>query len=228
MIYVAIAVLPAIILITWLYTQDKIHPEPKRAVYRLFLIGAAVVLPAGLLEQQMINADVPHNTSFSVTLMTAFFVAGMIEEFLKAAVFEKAALQKGLIKYPIDAIVYAGAVGLGFATIENILYVTSSGFTTALLRSVTAVPAHFMFAILMGYQFSRSIWRKKNRAYGYIVPAIAHGIYDTFALSNGWTMDALLVIYLLVLMEISLRLIDKAKHMTTDENTIIFTELPNT
>jgi protease PrsW len=213
MVFVAIAVLPAILLITWLYMQDKIHPEPKRAVYRLFLLGAAVVLPAGLLEQKMMNADLPHSTGVRVTLMTAFFVAGMIEEFLKAAVFERAALQKGLIKYPIDAIVYAGAVGLGFATVENILYVTSSGFSTALLRSVTAVPAHFMFAILMGHFFAESVWNQKRRALGYIVPAIAHGIYDSFALSNGWLMDVFLVIYLLILMEISLRLIDKAKQL---------------
>lgn len=213
MIYVALAVIPGLLLIVWLYTRDIAHPEPKRSVYRLFLLGAAIVLPAGLLEQAMMGTNSFQQGGFRGVLLTAFFIAGMIEEFLKAAIFERSALQAGLVKSPMDAIVYAGAVALGFATVENILYVTSGGFSTAVVRSVTAVPAHFMFGIIMGSQFARSVWAGSSRALGYLVPAIAHGTYDTFALSNSILMDVLLVGYLLVLMEISLRIVDRARRL---------------
>lgn len=214
-VYVALAVLPVMVLMAWLYTRDSLHPEPKQAVFRLFLLGAAIVLPAGLLERVMLNsmgADL--HGGWRNALVTGFFVAGLVEEFLKAAIVERGAISKGLAKEPIDCVIYAGATALGFAMIENILYVTSSGFSTAVLRSVTAVPAHLMFGIIMGYFFARSIWARGNRAFAYIVPACAHGLYDSFALSTTWWADALLVAYLLVLLEISLRILHRLRRRT--------------
>lgn len=175
----------------------------------MFLLGAAIVLPAGLIERQLLNSTWFSDGGWTTTLAIAFFVAGMVEEFLKAAIVERGAVQKGLMQTPMDCIIYSGSVALGFATIENILYVTSAGFSTALLRSVTAVPAHFMFGIIMGTAFASSINRKQNRAYAYILPALAHGLYDVFALSSGWLMDVFLVIYLLGLLEWVLRRIDR-------------------
>jgi protease PrsW len=211
MLYAGLALLPAMILLAWLYTRDKLHPVPKRAVYRLFILGAAIVLPAGLLERAMLDSGITQlHGRFTVLFITAFFVAGMVEEFLKAAIVQRAAFEKNLMKTPMDCIVYAGAAAVGFATIENILYVTSNGFSTALLRSVTAVPAHLMFGVLMGALFARSIWFQMHRVWVYIGPAIAHGVYDCFALSNVWYGDILLFVYLLVMVEQTLRRIDWA------------------
>lgn len=211
MVYAALAVLPALLLLTWLYNRDRLHQTSKRRVYRMYLLGAAIVLPAGLLERAMIETSVVWNTrGLSLTLTTAFFVAGLIEEFLKAAIVDKGAIQKGYCRTPMDCVIMSGAVALGFATLENILYVTSSGFETAILRSVTAIPAHLMFGIIMGSAFARGLFFSGNRALAYILPAIAHGIYDSFALSASWFTDVLLVVYLLLLMEFTLRRIDWA------------------
>lgn len=211
MILAALAILPAMILLPWLYTRDAVHREPKRAVYRMYLLGGAIVLPAGLIERAMLNSRiVPGDGWLWSGLVTAFVVAGMVEEFLKAAIVDRGAVQRGLMKSPIDCMVYAGATALGFATVENILYVTSAGFSTALLRSVTAVPAHLMFGITMGTYFARSLWGGVNRAWAYVAPALAHGVYDAFALSNSWLGDALLIVYLLVLLEWTLRRVDRA------------------
>ncbi|MCL6631279.1 MAG: PrsW family intramembrane metalloprotease [Alicyclobacillus herbarius] len=204
--YAVLAMIPVTLFMVWLYTRDKLHPEPKRAVYRLFLRGAAIVLPAGLIERLLMsNWTQSQIGGLPAVLMTAFFIAGMVEEFLKASIVERGAIEKGLVKSPIDSIVYSGAVALGFAAVETILYVTSSGFATVILRSVTAVPAHMMFGILMGASFAESIWGQRSRGWAYIIPAIAHGIYDTFALAGGVLPDLLLAIYLIVLLEWSLR-----------------------
>ncbi|KPV43579.1 PrsW family glutamic-type intramembrane protease [Alicyclobacillus ferrooxydans] len=218
MLYVLLAVLPVCLLLVWLYTRDRLHPEPKRRVFSLFLRGAGVVLPAGLLERVLMESHWPGARTgvlLPSVFVTAFFVAGMVEEFLKAGVIDRGALQKGWIQTPIDSIVYSGATALGFACVENILYVTHSGISTAILRAVTAVPAHLMFGILMGTYFAQAAFAGRPKALAYIVPALAHGLYDTFALSSGWWSDALLGVYLLILLEQSLRRIHKAERLTS-------------
>lgn len=215
LIYTLLAVLPVCLLLTWLYTRDKLHPEPKRRVWGLFLRGAAIVLPAGLIERYMLDGG-PNSVGFfhiPTVITTAFFTAGMVEEFLKASIVDRGAIRRGWIDHPIDAIVYSGATALGFACVENILYVTHDGIATALLRAVTAVPAHLMFGILMGTYFAKSVFQGKSKAWAYIIPALAHGLYDSFALSNSWLSDALLYVYLLVLLEQSLRRIGRAQRI---------------
>ncbi|MCL6592407.1 MAG: PrsW family intramembrane metalloprotease [Alicyclobacillus sp.] len=207
----AVALLPALILLTWLYTRDRLHPEPKRAVYRMFLLGALIVLPAGWIERLLLDSSsLATANGWRALLYTAFFVAGMVEEFLKASIVERQAIQRGLVRAPIDCIVYAGATALGFAAVENLLYVTSNGLSTALLRAVTAVPAHLMFGVLMGSAFARALWHGRSRGWAYVLPALAHGLYDSFALSNSWWGDGLLAVYLIGLLELSLRRVDAA------------------
>jgi RsiW-degrading membrane proteinase PrsW (M82 family) len=210
--YAALALLPALLLLVWLYTRDTLHPEPKREVYRMFLRGAAIVMPAGVLERLLIGTSAGPGLTDGIRalLVTAFFAAGMVEEFLKAAIVERGALQRGWMKTPLDCLVYAGATALGFAAVENILYVTSDGWNTALLRAVTAVPAHLMFGIAMGWYFSESLFKGRSRGLAYLIPALLHGVYDTFALSNSLVADVILVVYLVTLLEWCLRRMDLA------------------
>lgn len=223
MVYALLAVLPICLLLTWLYTRDKLHPEPKQRVLSLFVRGAAIVLPAGLIERMMLESSTWSGplAVFQIpgVLVTAFFVAGLVEEFLKAAIVDKGAVQRGWIQTPIDGIVYAGATALGFACIENILYCTHAGIGTVALRAVTAVPAHLMFGILMGTFFAQAVANGRAKWKAYVIPALAHGLYDTFALSSSWLSDLALLGYLLLLLEESLRRIDQAMHSRTREQT---------
>lgn len=215
--YILLAVLPVCLLLIWLYTRDQLHPEPKRRVWSMFLRGAGIVLPAGLLERVLMETHVSFVRASPLlpsVFVTAFFVAGMVEEFLKAGVVDRGAVVRGYIQSPIDSIVYSGATALGFACVENILYVTHAGISTAILRAVTAVPAHLMFGIWMGTYFAQAIFEGRSKAWAYIVPALAHGLYDTFALSNGWLPDALLFVYLIILLEQSLRRIDRVRRLS--------------
>lgn len=215
LIYVALAMIPGLVMLIFIYTRDKLHPEPKRHILRLFILGAAVVFPAGLIERMTMQSPGFTQPGIEGRLVTAFFVAGMIEEFLKAAIFDRSIYNSHLLRGRIDCIVYAAAIGLGFATVENIMYVTSSGFATAVVRSVTAVPAHFMFAIVMGYWFSRAKFDGKSKVYAYIVPALLHGAYDTFALSANLLADGVLALLLVLFVEISIRILRSVKSRQT-------------
>jgi RsiW-degrading membrane proteinase PrsW (M82 family) len=180
------AIAPALILAVWIYTRDKINPEPKELVTRMFILGAVIVFPAGLIERWLLVTRFTHGDQgiYSI-LFTAFFIAGMVEEFLKAGIFHRGIYLHKEFDEPIDAVVYAVAISLGFALVENILYVTSYGLSVAFLRSVTAIPAHMLFGITMGYHFARAKQGVSPIYTAYLVPALYHGIYDSFAMVDG-------------------------------------------
>ena len=72
---------------------------------------------------------------------------------------------------------------MGFAALENIIYVYQYGFTTGLTRAFTAIPAHATFGILMGYFMGKAKFSKNNVKYnllGLLVATVFHGAYDFF------------------------------------------------
>jgi protease PrsW len=209
------AIIPAILLMIWIYTKDKIHPEPKWHVFRLFLIGAIVPLPAGLIERHLLitKALSPNPQSLFGILLTAFFVAGAVEELLKALFFYKGIYRHREFDEPIDGVVYAVAVSLGFAMVENILYVFSYGLATAFLRSVTAIPGHMFFGIIMGYYFSRAKMGLNPISYAFVIPAFFHAVYDSFAMIDGFWGNTALLIYLTILLLFSLRIIYRLRRV---------------
>ena len=77
---------------------------------------------------------------------------------------------------------YAAFVGVGVAGFENLLYILQGGLGLAIGRGIFAVPAHFFFAIFMGYFFSMARFRYEQRrkylALAYFVPVMLHGTYD--------------------------------------------------
>jgi RsiW-degrading membrane proteinase PrsW (M82 family) len=128
-----------------------------------------------------------------------------------------------------DGIVYAVCVGLGFAGIENVLYVFSqeNWVSTAIVRSLLAVPGHYAFAILMGYYYSIYHFvdhSPKVAACVLLVPVFAHGVYDALAMSGlvnpviGGISFLVLIYFCVKMHKVAktkvLALIDKDKNMT--------------
>ncbi len=199
------AVLPALILLAIVYAADR-HKEHPRHVLPLFLAGALIVLPAGLCERYLLDlyAATPNPPSgFLATLVTAFFVAGITEEGFKWLAFRRLVYHKAFFEEMYDGVLYAVAIGLGFAAVENILYVTSDGLQTAFVRAFTAVPAHALFGIAMGFYFSRAKFSGESLWPSFVVPALLHGTYDAFALARGFWANLALIGYLMWLVRFS-------------------------
>lgn len=172
-----ISVLPVILLLVYIYRQDKYEPEPLRLLILAFLGGiVSIFLDLGLVS--FINTVWYSDTVF----YSAFMEAGIPEELCKFTVlFLLIWWNKNFNEY-MDGIVYATFVSMGFACIENILYVFSSGFGTGIMRAIISVPGHFLFGVLMGYFLSLAKFSKKGRL-GYLLlslltPALAHGLFD--------------------------------------------------
>jgi len=87
-----------------------------------------------------------------------------------------------------DGIVYSGFISLGFAAVENVLYVFGNGYGTGIMRAFTAVPAHAIFGITMGFYFGMARFYTKKEDHlkrkALLIPVLLHGIYD-FILFTG-------------------------------------------
>lgn len=181
--------LPALILMVYIYRKDRIEKEPVSLIVKLLILGALSTVPAILLEEiaEMFMLEFWEETSVEFIIINTFFGVALAEEYCKYLAVRIGAWKHRAFDYRFDAIVYSVAAALGFAGLENVLYVMDSGLDTAFLRAFTAVPGHAINGLTMGIYLGQA---KTYEAYGdkkgkkramrraLWVPTIEHGIYD--------------------------------------------------
>ncbi len=201
MINMILAVLPTILIITYILYFDRYHKEPLSLLITLFIVGCLTVIPAILLESLLPSL----NRIYSIFGLFIYSVLGigLIEEGVKFVATKMLAYRHRAFDEIYDGIIYCVMVSLGFATIENIMYVSAYGANVAVLRAITAVPAHTIFAVTMGYYFGLSkAFHQKRKYYlmmSLLVPVLLHGIYDfilLMALDWGMIIFGLYAFYL--------------------------------
>lgn len=190
-IILSAALLPAILL--WLYIWKKdTQKEPTSWLIKAVLWGVAIIIPVAILEsgiEAMLFGVEGKPTSLFGTTTMAFVVAALPEEAFKLFALWMVLRKNPYFDEHFDGIVYAVCVGLGFASMENIMYVFGEDdwFSTAIVRALLAVPGHYAFAILMGYYYSVYHFvdhSPKVAACVLLVPVLAHGTYDALAMSG--------------------------------------------
>lgn len=185
------AITPGIALGLIIYWFDRHDREPIRMLLKVFIMGIISVIPTIIVENLLISFNI-----FGGILgagYTAFIVAGLVEEFMKRQVVIKQVYFNPVFNEKLDGIVYCVMSALGFATIENIMYVVfrfSDVESIGLYRAFLSVPAHMLFAITMGYYLSLSKFAATEEQSRYFykksltIPVILHGIFD-FILMSG-------------------------------------------
>jgi RsiW-degrading membrane proteinase PrsW (M82 family) len=183
----ALAVIPALFLVKYYYKQDSLKKEPKGLIVGVFLMGIVSTVPVIIIEiilDEFNKLLQPKSIEFFA--FKAFIVAGFSEEFLKFFIVRFYPYRKKDFDEVMDGIVYAVVAGLGFACLENIIYVINSGIMTAIVRAFTAIPLHALAAGIMGYyigeaKFSPNI-KIRNRFFirGILWAILIHGLYDFF------------------------------------------------
>ena len=194
-IYVLAAVVPAVVLMRYVYRQDRVDREPPQLLGGLALRGVYAALAAIVLEtlgQSVLNALVSRDNPRHVVL-TAFLVVAVVEEGTKFFFLYRRTWRDPNFNYRFDAIVYAVFVSLGFAAFENVKYVFSYGLSVALPRAILAIPGHMGFAVFMGWFYGRAKLRsdlgdglgaRVNLALGYLAAVFLHGMYDTCCMTG--------------------------------------------
>jgi RsiW-degrading membrane proteinase PrsW (M82 family)/ribosomal protein S18 acetylase RimI-like enzyme len=217
---IALAIAPGIAICLFIFHRDAYNREPKRNLLLSFILGAAIVLPIAYTELYFTQFT---NETVTGVAILAFLVVALTEELGKFLVLRFYAYPKKSFDEPLDGIVYAVVIGMGFATLENVLYVQKYGMQTALLRMFLAVPAHATFGVLMGYHAGNAKFDRRNSnrllftGLGWAV--LFHGLYDFFLFLQGnpyikeFVSDILLFLGAVAAFAIAVRL--SLKHIKT-------------
>ena len=208
-IILLIALLPVVILVYYIYHKDKKSPEPTGQLIKAFFFGILSVplslcisIPLGLLCVYPAEA-----TNILGSIGTAFFGAAIPEEIAKFIMLWLLLRNNPYFDEKMDGIVYAVFVSLGFAALENIMYIFSNEETylsVGIARAIFAVPGHFCFGILMGYYYSLAKFYPKtptkNKAFILAAPIVVHGLYDSilFIINVTPAISGVLLIVFLV------------------------------
>ncbi len=186
------AVLPVLILLCFIYKKDRLQPEPIGKLAWVFFVGCLSVVPASLMEM-FLGAFTPFDP-VAGGLFTGYVVAGFSEELCKLLLLLWVIWKSPYFDEYFDGIVYAVFLSMGFACIENIMYVFSSEapMYIALTRGLLAVPAHFLFAVIMGYHLALAKFDLPNRRthllHALLYPVLLHGTYDALLMvSDAFT-----------------------------------------
>ncbi len=210
------AITPGIALAIMIYLIDRYDREPIWLLIKTFLGGALVVIPTIFLQTFLSAFNV-----FSGLLGIAyisFVIAGFSEEFLKRIVVMKVAFNHPSFDERLDGIVYCVIASLGFATIENIMYVVFRYPEVAhvgLFRAILSVPAHMLFGITMGYYLSLAKFcfddKTKLRFYrkSLVMPMMLHGTFNFILLSEDGFLILIFIPYVIYLWKVNLRKLKK-------------------
>ncbi len=182
----ALAAAPGLAICIYIYWKDKFDPEPRSLLVKSFFLGigsvimtlliSAIILPQFGFEHE--------STNLVWSLASCVLGIGLVEEYSKYFFVRYFAYKKSAFDEPFDGITYCVIVSMGFATLENFMYVfqNEDGFKVALMRMVFSVPAHAVFGVIMGYHLGlqKHYGRKSAGVYGLMLAAGLHGLFDFF------------------------------------------------
>jgi RsiW-degrading membrane proteinase PrsW (M82 family) len=191
-ISVVLAIIPAVVLIFFVVGKDKKQPEPPKQLARAFFFGTLSVLATFLISAILDLFVTYGDQSIMGQLGMAFWGAAIPEECAKLLMLWLVLRKNIYFDEHYDGIVYAVMVGLGFASVENIMYMTNfydEWLSVGVSRALLSVPAHYAFAVFMGYFYSLAHFSRSNSLQYYLlailVPILLHGIYDALLMVGG-------------------------------------------
>ena len=157
------------------------------------------------------------------TAVFSYIIVALSEEGSKFLVLRLFAFRRKACDDPFDGIIYATMVGMGFATLENIGYVTQHGFVTGIIRMFLSVPAHATFAVLMGYHIGLAKFDPYNRKKHFIMaifwPVLFHGTFDFFLFLDRTGLYYLgAIVSFIVALRLSLKLIRRKQQLSKDHH----------
>lgn len=209
-VYVLAAVLPAFFLLRYVYRHDTVEKEPAGLLLALLVRGVLSALCASVLEgfAQSVLSMLVDPGSPVYTVLLAFLVVALAEEGMKLFFLKRRTWHDPNFNYRFDGVVYAVFVSLGFAAYENILYVFNYGLSTALLRAISAVPAHLSFAVVMGvfYGWARLLENRGeytaarvSRWLALLSAVLLHGFYDACAMIGTGLATIAFVVFVVLM-----------------------------
>lgn len=215
------AVLPGVVLLFYVYRKDYMKPEPAKMLFKGVCYGFISLLLSLVvsLPLQALGVHDPYGKGFSNIIREAFFGAALPEEMAKLFMLWLLLRKNKYFDEYFDGIVYAVCVGMGFASLENLMYLfenTDNWMNVGILRAFASIPGHFAFAVFMGYYYSLAHFGKSSKTkyliLALLVPIIGHFLFDSFIFSiQECNSFVLLFLVLLVVLCVALSKLSRRK-----------------
>ena len=204
-----VAALPALLLLGFIYYRDRKEKPPVKLMILLLATGAATTVPAAIVEfigQAFVMGD---SDDLGLRLLIfCFFVIAIAEELGKYLVTICITWKSKEMQHSYDGVIYAVCSSLGFAILENVLYVYQGGLLTGIMRAFTAIPLHCTVGVVMGALYAKA--REEayagdrggmigDRAWAYLVPVCIHGAYDYAIMAASYGLIAEGWIYVILI-----------------------------
>ncbi len=211
-----IAITPAIVIIGGIYLSDRYDREPMSLLILTYIFGALSVIPAIIIEELLLKLNI--FSGVYSAFYTAFIVAGFTEEYVKRLVVLRLPYKTKYFNEKLDGIVYSVFSTMGFATVENIVYVVyryTNNPYIGLYRGIFSVPAHGVFGITMGYYLSLAKFdtdkkrAKRNLRRSLYIPMILHGIFDFILMAGIPQLTTLFIPYVIYIWWLNQRKLSK-------------------
>lgn len=171
------AIAPAVAIMTFIYLSKRIELEPLPLIVRMFIIGVIMVFPLMFIQYAFETEGF-----FQSPMLKSVFLAGLLEEFFKWFFLLFVAYRHSDFDHHYDGIIYGVSISLGFATIENIIYLFANGIEIALLRAIFPVSSHALFGIIMGFYMGKAKFTNVHTqlclAMALFIPVGFHSLYD--------------------------------------------------
>lgn len=221
------SVFPVVIFLYVIYQKDH-EKEPWSLLLKCLAGGcfSTILSLAFSLPLSSLSGLFPGDLLGSFQL--SFLGAAIPEEVAKFIILYGLVWKSRELNHHYDGIIYAVFVSLGFALIENILYVYQGGMQVALVRAVLSVPGHGLFAVLMGYYFTLARFHEGGKRKEFLfkslsLPILFHGGYNFLLFymgansTNGIVLILLLVAFAWLVIKLWRRGIYKIKkHLAAD------------
>lgn len=219
-IYVIFGILPSL---TWLsyYLRKDVHPESNRNIMRVFLWGAMATAPVFFIQiglTYLLEKAEPFLPSFIASLIFWFLIISFTEEFFKYLVIRQKVIKSKEMDEPLDIMLYMIISALGFAALENILYLLSPpvslsfgaviGRTMAIsfLRFIGATFLHSLCSGLLGYFLAVSFCETKRKTIiflsGLFLATLLHGLYDFSIMTLDLPVKVIIPLAILIILAI--------------------------
>jgi RsiW-degrading membrane proteinase PrsW (M82 family) len=186
-----VSIAPAVAFLAWILHMDRREPEPLGYVLAVVGLGAASCIPAVIVELALEGVPVPSLPGIAAVAFDSFVRVAPIEELCKLGVVLLFVWRNSNFNEENDGIVYVGASAMGFALLENVIYVADGGLGVGVLRAFSAIPLHSVTGIALGYhvglaRFAVDPARTRRLVIrGFVIAYLLHGVYDTLVGSGS-------------------------------------------
>ncbi|MRG86426.1 glutamic-type intramembrane protease PrsW [Salinibacillus xinjiangensis] len=218
---ISASIAPGFALLAFFYLKDRFDSEPLSMVMRAFVFGVLLVFPIMFIQYAFTAEGIGQGP-----LVSSFLLTGLLEEFFKWFIFLYVIYKHVHFDNHYDGIVYGVAISLGFASLENLLYLFAHGIEFAFTRAIFPVSSHALFGVIMGYYMGKTKFSKKSSSHFLIaalfIPASLHGLYDYLLITITSNWIYVMIPFMVFLWLFAMRRVKIANELTANKKVVVF------